>query len=282
VTPSRAVEDHYATLGVSRDAPHAEIRRGRNRLLRQYHPDLNPGDVARAQKKTVAILLAAKVLLDDDARREHDRNYGYVFGNRRPATDPSPEDREYVLCTACRRPSQWKRNYCIYCGAATEETNSTAQTSHRTEPEAPFIDLRMKERTPRSWPEAGLHFGCGAVLGAFLAAAFGLRLVGASGFEKESSFVIIALVYVLGCGLAAAVLGGRFWEVKSFRFFLVALWLSAIPLVYIMRAIRRWTHDDGQALLATAVVLLLGGVTATVLTRKFPLLLSKIIGRRPD
>lgn len=61
------MKDHYATLGVSRGASDAEIKRAYRRLASQNHPDKG-GDTARFQE----IEEAYRVLSDPSARSEYD------------------------------------------------------------------------------------------------------------------------------------------------------------------------------------------------------------------
>ena len=64
-------KDFYAILGVSKDAPEAEIKKVYRKLARQYHPDSNPGD-AKAEAKFKEISEAFSVLSDPEQRKEYD------------------------------------------------------------------------------------------------------------------------------------------------------------------------------------------------------------------
>lgn len=70
-------EDLYQTLGVSRDASQADIKKAHRRLALKYHPDKNPDDdVAREKFKRVQE--AYDVLSDEEKRAAYDR-YGADF-----------------------------------------------------------------------------------------------------------------------------------------------------------------------------------------------------------
>ena len=44
-------KDYYEILGVARDADDKAIKAAYRRLARKYHPDVNPGDESRQQKR---------------------------------------------------------------------------------------------------------------------------------------------------------------------------------------------------------------------------------------
>ena len=67
--------DYYETLGVSRDASVAEIKRAYRRLAKQHHPDVNNHD-PEAETRFKAINEAYQVLSDTDKRASYDR-YGH-------------------------------------------------------------------------------------------------------------------------------------------------------------------------------------------------------------
>ena len=62
--------DHYAVLGVSRDATEDQIRSAYRRLARQYHPDVSGSEDAAARFKEVT--QAYEVLSDAERRQRYD------------------------------------------------------------------------------------------------------------------------------------------------------------------------------------------------------------------
>ncbi|GAA1585171.1 DnaJ C-terminal domain-containing protein [Leucobacter aridicollis] len=65
-------KDFYRTLGVSKDADDAELKKVYRKLARKYHPDSNPGDTA-AEAKFKEISEAYSVLSDKEQRSEYDQ-----------------------------------------------------------------------------------------------------------------------------------------------------------------------------------------------------------------
>ena len=68
-----ARDDFYKLLGVDKKATPEELKKAHRKLVRQYHPDRNPGDAA-AEKKFKEIQAAYDVLSDPDKRKQYDRN----------------------------------------------------------------------------------------------------------------------------------------------------------------------------------------------------------------
>jgi molecular chaperone DnaJ len=62
--------DHYAALGVSRDASPDEIKRAYRRLARELHPDVNPD--AATQERFKEVTAAYEVLSDPSKRQVYD------------------------------------------------------------------------------------------------------------------------------------------------------------------------------------------------------------------
>ena len=64
-------KDYYATLGVSKDAAAADIKKAYRKLARTHHPDANAGD-AKAEEKFKEVSEAYDVLSDATKRKEYD------------------------------------------------------------------------------------------------------------------------------------------------------------------------------------------------------------------
>lgn len=65
-------KDYYKTLGVSKDASDAEIKKAYRKLARKYHPDAKPGDKA-AEERFKEISAANQVLSDPETRKQYDQ-----------------------------------------------------------------------------------------------------------------------------------------------------------------------------------------------------------------
>ncbi len=66
--------DYYKTLGITKSATEAEIKKAYRKLARKYHPDLNPND-KESEKKFKEINEANEVLSNPENRKKYDK-YG--------------------------------------------------------------------------------------------------------------------------------------------------------------------------------------------------------------
>lgn len=79
------MSNHYETLGVSRDASDAEIKKAYRQLSMKYHPDKTNGD-KEAEDKFKEVAEAYSVLSDAQKRREYDNPdpFSRLFGGGNP------------------------------------------------------------------------------------------------------------------------------------------------------------------------------------------------------
>jgi curved DNA-binding protein len=64
-------KDYYKTLGVSKNATAADVKKAYRKLARQFHPDVNTS--ADASKKFKEVNEANEVLSDPDKRKRYDQ-----------------------------------------------------------------------------------------------------------------------------------------------------------------------------------------------------------------
>jgi len=74
------MRDYYEILGVSRNATEKELKEAYRRLVRKYHPDLNPNNREEAEKIFREINEAYEVLSDPEKRKLYDK-YGHNWKN---------------------------------------------------------------------------------------------------------------------------------------------------------------------------------------------------------
>ena len=82
-------KNYYEILGVSKTASVDEIKAAYKKLVKQYHPDLHPGDAAAAEKFK-EVNEANEVLTDKDRRAAYDFELNHVRGMGGPRPGGAP------------------------------------------------------------------------------------------------------------------------------------------------------------------------------------------------
>lgn len=134
-TTAASGKDLYQVLNVARKASRKEIHRAYRTLARKYHPDLNPGNEAAAQKFR-EIQEAYEVLSDPRTRKACDY-YGSDFGDRIPSKPPEPG-----------KPPRGPRQYraADYTGGSARKAPSGATASAPYRPAASFPRFATRAR----------------------------------------------------------------------------------------------------------------------------------------
>ncbi len=103
------MKDYYEILGVPRNASEREIKEAYRRLVRKWHPDLNPGRREEAERVFRQINEAYEVLSDPEKRRYYDK-YGH---NWRQAMEAAKRgvDPDMVMGAGATRSSGYTRSY---------------------------------------------------------------------------------------------------------------------------------------------------------------------------
>jgi curved DNA-binding protein CbpA len=96
---SKGTQSYYEILGVPPTASEAEIRRAYARLVRQYHPDNNPGD-PKAVEMTILINEAWEVLRDPVRRSAYDEAFRRSQRASTQVYDPVPSLEELLRYAA--------------------------------------------------------------------------------------------------------------------------------------------------------------------------------------
>lgn len=95
--------DYYTVLGVTPTASAEEIRKARQRLAKQYHPDRNHS--AAAHQMMALVNRAATVLLDPAQRALYDAKFREGEAAAEPIADPEPETPAPAPAPAPAKPS---------------------------------------------------------------------------------------------------------------------------------------------------------------------------------
>jgi curved DNA-binding protein CbpA len=84
----QTTKDLYKVLGLSSGASPEDIRKAHRKLVRQYHPDANPGDT-QAEERFKEVQRAYEVLSNPEKRQEYDKQF-HTSTRERSSGRPRP------------------------------------------------------------------------------------------------------------------------------------------------------------------------------------------------
>lgn len=101
------MRDYYSLLGVSRNATEKELKEAYRKMVRKYHPDLNPNNRQEAEKIFRQINEAYEVLSDPEKRKFYDKygeNWKTMYEASKKGFDPNQynQQKNYYSSKASR------------------------------------------------------------------------------------------------------------------------------------------------------------------------------------
>jgi len=111
-------QDHYQTLGVSKDSTPEQIKKAYRKLAMKWHPDRNPNNKEQAEKKFKDIGEAYSVLSDEQKRKNYDQfgtdkpqQFEGFSGNASASTDHPDSKRNFSYNNAQQIFEQFFHNF---------------------------------------------------------------------------------------------------------------------------------------------------------------------------
>lgn len=115
VCPSGAFQDHYSLLGVTAGASQREISVAFRQLSLKWHPDKNPGNRERAERRMRELSEAYSLLSKAESRRIYDallskkpKSWAQKPENKTPASSGSSSSWSFAQSQTQEPPSFWQ------------------------------------------------------------------------------------------------------------------------------------------------------------------------------
>lgn len=157
------MKDYYSILGVSKNANEKELKEAYRKLVRKYHPDLNPNNRQEAEKIFREINEAYEVLSDPEKRKFYDKygeNWKTMYEASKKGFDPeqfNQQGNQYTYSSKASRDLE---------EILQEIFGSFGKSRNRKNPfETIFFDFDFTEpsqnyqyNTPSNVPEIEVYF----------------------------------------------------------------------------------------------------------------------------